>query len=399
MSIAVNCDLGQGNIATARALAVPRIARIEVFSDLVRAEPFWRALERDDAWSTPYQRFDLLATWHRHVGMPKGIVPHVVVGLDAVGRPLFLWPLGRKRLGPFMVAGFLGSKHASFNIALWRRDVVGTIGADDVGGVLARLRHEGGDVDLLALYSQPLSWDGSANPLALLPRQLSAEDGSCLHLDATGAQGALSRAMQSKLKIKERKLKRLSGYRYLQARDAGDVDRLLGAFFELKAVHMRARGLPNVFTETGVAEFLREASHLKLANGRPLIELHALEGGGEVLAVYGAIVDRYRFSAMFNTYTLSAQARHSPGLILLRHMVGACAERGTVSFDIGVGRADYKSFFCKEPEPLFDTFFALTPRGRLVLPAFRTAFAAKRTIKSKPALWAAVQSWRRLRAR
>lgn len=397
MSIAVNCHPGQGKIATACLAAAPRIAWIEVLGDLAAAEPLWRALERDDAWTTPYQRFDLLSAWQSHVGARKGIVPYVVVGFEAAGRPLFLWPLGRKRMGPLTVAGFLGSKHASFNVALWRRDVVATMGADDVGEVLARLAR--GPVDLLALYCQPLHWDGIANPLAGLPHQLSAEDGSCLHLDACGAQAALSPAMQSRLKIKERKLKRLPGYRYFQARHANDIDRLLAAFFELKAVHMRARGLTDVFAEPGVAGFLREASHLELANGRPLIELHALEGGGEVLAVYGAIVDRYRFSAMFNTYTLSTQARHSPGLILLRHMIGACAERGTASFDIGVGRAGYKSFFCKEPEPLFDTFIALTPRGRLALPAFRAAFAAKRTIKSKPALWGAVQSWRRIRAR
>jgi CelD/BcsL family acetyltransferase involved in cellulose biosynthesis len=397
MSIAVNCHPGQGNIATACLAAVPRIARIEVLGDLAAAEPLWRALERDDAWTTPYQRFDLLSAWQRHVGARKGIIPYVVVGFEAAGRPIFLWPLGRKRMGPLTVAGFLGSKHASFNVALWRRDVAATMGADDLGEVLARLVR--GPVDLLALYCQPLHWDGIGNPLAGLPHQLSAEDGSCLHLDAHGAQTALSPAMQSRLKIKERKLKRLPGYRYLQARNANDIDRLLAAFFELKAVHMRARGLTNVFAEPGVAAFLREASHIELANGRPLIELHALEGGGEVLAVYGAIVDCYRFSAMFNTYTLSTQARHSPGLILLRHMVGACAERGTASFDIGVGRAGYKSFFCKEPEPLFDTFIAFTPRGRLALPAFRAAFAAKPTIKSKPALWAPVQSWRRIRAR
>ena len=108
-----------------------------------------------------------------------------------------------------------------------------------------------------------------------------------------------------------------------------------------------------------------------MPDGRPLIELHALEGGGEVLALYGAVVDPYRFSAMFNTYTLSPHARHSPGLILLQHMIGACAQRGARSFDIGVGRAHYKSFFCKEPEPLFDTFLALTaarPPGRPGLP-------------------------------
>ena len=51
---------------------------------------------------------------------------------------------------------------------------------------------------------------------------------------------------------------------------------------------MAAQGLGNVFAEAGVAEFLREACHHKLAGGRRLIEIHALEGGGEVLALFGA---------------------------------------------------------------------------------------------------------------
>jgi CelD/BcsL family acetyltransferase involved in cellulose biosynthesis len=213
-----------------------------------------------------------------------------------------------------------------------------------------------------------------------------------------GIEAAVSAGMRSRLRDKERKLKKLAGYGYVQATGAADIDRLLDAFFTLKAAHMRSQGLTNVFAEPGVAQFVREASHIKLPDGRPLIELHALEGDGEVLALYGAVVDSYRFSAMFNTYTLSQHARHSPGLILLQHMIGACAQRGARSFDIGVGRAHYKSFFCKEPEPLFDNFLALTPRGRLAAPAFRAAFAAKRMIKSKPALWSAVQFLRRFRA-
>ncbi|HEY6258634.1 MAG TPA: GNAT family N-acetyltransferase [Xanthobacteraceae bacterium] len=399
MSIALNHPAGRQNIAAADLPCLGRIARVEVFQDLEAAEPYWRALERDDAWTTPYQRFDLLAAWQRHVGARQGIVPYIVVGFDLAGRPLFLWPLGRKRIGPFTLAGFLGSKHASFNIVLWRRDLAATISEEEVRGVLGQIARARDGVDLIALYCQPLSWAGIANPLASLPRQLSAEDGSCLHLVPGGAAAAVSPGMQSRLRDKERKLKKLPGYRYLQPDRAEDIDRLLGAFFELKAVHMRSQGLTNVFAEPGVAEFVRAASHIRLANGRPLIELHALEGGGEVLAVFGAIVDRYRFSAMFNSYTLSQHARHSPGLILLRHMIGACAERGAASFDIGVGRAHYKSFFCKEPEPLFDTFLPLTPRGRLAAPAFRAAFAAKRVIKSRRALWAAVQFWRRFRAR
>jgi CelD/BcsL family acetyltransferase involved in cellulose biosynthesis len=400
MSIAVNYRAGQENIAPACVSCAGRVVRVEVFDDMAAAEPFWRALERDDAWATPYQRFDLLAAWHRHVGTRTGIVPFIVTGFDAVGRPLFLWPFGHKQLGPLHLAGFLGSKHASFNIGLWHRDLAATIGEGDIHTLMARIVAGRVPVDLITLHDQPARWAGLANPFALLPRQLSAEDGSCLTLDAPvgGIEGAVSPAMRSRLRIKERKLEKLAGYRYVQATGAADVDRLLDTFFALKAVHMRTQGLTNVFAEPGVAEFLRQSSHIRLADGRPLIELHALEGDGEVLAVFGAVVDSYRFSAMFNSYTLSRHARHSPGLILLQHMIGACAERGARSFDIGVGRAHYKSFFCKEPEPLFDTFLPLTPRGRLAAPAFRAAFAAKRIIKSKPALWAAVQFVRRVRA-
>jgi CelD/BcsL family acetyltransferase involved in cellulose biosynthesis len=400
MSIAVNYHSGQENLAPACLSLAGRIVRIEVFDDMAAAEPFWRALERDDAWATPYQRFDLLAAWQHHVGAQKGIVPFIVIGFDVAGRPLFLWPFGRKRVGPITVAGFLGSKHASFNIGLWRRDLAAAISDSDIGNLFGRVGAGHDPVDLLALYSQPLSWAGLPNPFALLPRQLSAEDGSCLNLDATPGvvAAAVSPTMASRLRIKERKLKKLAGYRYIHASSTADIDRLLEAFFALKAVHMRAQGLTNVFAEPGVAQFVRQASHIKLAGGRPLIELHALEGDGEVLALFGAVVDPYRFSAMFNTYTLSKHARHSPGLILLQHMIAACAQRGSRSFDIGVGRAHYKSFFCKEPEPLFDTFLALTSHGKLAAPAFRTAFAAKRMIKSKPALWAAVQFLRRFRA-
>jgi CelD/BcsL family acetyltransferase involved in cellulose biosynthesis len=400
MSIAVAYQPSREDALPVSSAYAGRIAKVEVFDDMRAAEPFWRALERDNAWATPYQRFDLLAAWQRHVGAQDGIVPSIVAAFDAAGQPLFLWPFGRKQIGPITLAGFLGSKHASYNIGLWRRDLAGTIDARDIGGAFARLADGCHPVDLVTLYSQPLSWAGSANPFALLPRQLSAEDGSCLHLASTaaGLEGAVSPGIQSRLRGKERKLQKLAGYRYIQATSAADIDRLLDVFFALKSVHMRAQGLTNVFADPGVAGFVRQACHIRLADGRPLIEIHALEGGGEVLALYGAVVDSYRFSAMFNTYTLSPHARHSPGLILLQHMIGACGERGARSFDIGVGRAHYKSFFCKEPEPLFDTFLPLTPRGRLAAPAFRATFLAKRIIKAKPALWATVQFLRRIRA-
>jgi CelD/BcsL family acetyltransferase involved in cellulose biosynthesis len=205
--------------------------------------------------------------------------------------------------------------------------------------------------------------------------------------------------MRSRLRNKERKLQKLPGYRYILARNDAEIERLLDSFFSLKASHMAAQGLDNVFADPGIPEFLRSTCHHKLANGRPLIELHALEAMGEVLAIFGTIVDNYRASSMFNTYTLGENARYSPGLILLVHMINEFSARGVKTFDIGVGRAHYKSFFCREPEPLFDTFLALTPRGKVFALLLAGIFSMKRLIKNNRSLWSAVQLMRRLRAR
>jgi len=45
-----------------------RIARLEIFDDMAAAEPHWRALEGTQTLATPYQGYDFLSHWQRHVG-------------------------------------------------------------------------------------------------------------------------------------------------------------------------------------------------------------------------------------------------------------------------------------------------------------------------------------------
>jgi CelD/BcsL family acetyltransferase involved in cellulose biosynthesis len=402
MDVAVSYDPSHAQLAPASLRSADKVAQIRVFDTMLAAEPFWRRLERGETLATPYQRFDLLAAWQHHVGARTGVRPFIVTGFDGAGEPMFLWPLGLRQLGPLRIVNFLGSKHANFNVGLWRRDVLATITADDIRDIFARTAVGSDRADLAALFNLPANWDGGANPFVLLPHQASVDSSARVTFDhaAQDVVGtAVSSSSRSRLRGKERKLEKLPGYRYMQATTAADIDRLLDRFFTLKSAHMAAQGLTNAFADPGVGQFVREACHCKLADGRRLIELHALEAGGEVLALYGGTEDDYRFSSMFNTYTPGENARYSPGLVLLLHMVTACAQRGTCSFDIGVGRAHYKSFFCREPEQLFDVFLPLTPRGRLAAQAFGLSFAAKRMIKEKPALWTAVQKLRRFRAR
>ena len=402
MDIAVSYYPDRERSAPVNLRSADKVARLEVFEDMMAAEPFWRRLEDGRALATPYQRFDLLAAWQTHVGARSGVTPFIVTGFDHAGEPLFVWPFGRTQKGALTLVRFLGSKHANFNVGLWRRDSLAAMTARNIRDVFDRVADAGHGVDLFALFSQPLAWDGIANPFRLLPHQPSVDMSARLSIARAAEDAAghgLTASMRSRLRTKERKLQALAGYRYVQATTAEETDRLLESFLTLKSRHMAAQGLANVFAEAGVAEFLRAAGHCKLADGRPLIEIHALEGGGEVLALFGATVDDYRFSSMFNTYTLGEHARHSPGLVLLMHMVTECAGRGVRSFDIGVGRAHYNSFFCREPEPLFDTFLPRTPRGRVAALALGLAFATKRLIKQNRTLWAAVQALRRVRAR
>ena len=153
---------------------------------MAAAEPFWRRLEAGRALATPYQRFDLLAAWQHHVGARGGVTPFMVTGFDAAasrcssGR----WPHPQR--GRCTLVKFLGSKHANFNGGLWRRDVASAISAQDIRGIFERIASCGHRVDLLALYSQPLGWDGIANPFALLPHQSSVDISARQHFDRPG---------------------------------------------------------------------------------------------------------------------------------------------------------------------------------------------------------------------
>ncbi len=374
-----------------------RPARIEVFQDLGEAARHWQKLETGDSVYSPYQRNDWVRLWHEHVSGPAGQKPRIVVGFDQRGEPLFLWPLLRTTWGPLTVASVFGGKHAALNLMLWRSDAARNLTAGDMQAVLVEFARQAPDLDLLLLSNQPETWRGLPNPFALLARQRGTEDNFIMRLGLPGTQviaREISSSMRGRLRNRERKLAKLPGYRYIKATSTEDTERLLAAFFVQKASKLTALGLENVFAEPGVQSFVRAACLAGLAEGEPVIELHALEGDGEMLALFSGIHDGHRFSLMFASHTASDHSRQSPGLILLQYVVSGCADRGFESFDIGPGEATYKTVFCKEFEPIFDSILPLSARGRALVLPLRTLLWLKSTIKRSPILWRIASSVR-----
>ena len=376
-----------------------RIARVEVFDDLTVAEPHWRALELVDSLATPYQRYDFLKHWQRHVGSNSGMTPFIVVGFNQESEPLFLLPLGSRPIGGLIGLEFLGGKHANFNMALWRRDVAATIGADGLRNVLATLS---GHADVLKLINQPLTWGGATNPFALLPHQRAPNYGfsGALVPDFDALLRARSNSeARKKMRKKERALASFGDLRFTRATEPDDVRRVLDAFFKQKSARMRALGMSDAFSLPGVRRFIEAAATEQLLDGTPLVELYALSVDDIIVATMGGIVGSGRFCAMFNSIIQGRFAAESPGEQLILKLVRSCCERSLLTFDLGIGEARYKNLLCGDAEPLFDSYIPLSAAGRLPALAFATSAATKRAIKTQPALWSIVGAFRRLRAR
>ena len=298
-----------------------RIAVVDIVPDLGNAEAIWRELESGHITHTPYQRFDFLAAWQREVGEREGCAPFIVIAADAEHRPLALLPLAAFRKYGVNVAVFMGGKHSTFNMALWDRDFATAATAADMAALMAGIA-EHGNADVLALHQQPLTWRELQNPLALLPHQPSANDCPLLVMEP-GAEpvSLVSNSFRRRLKGKERKLQTLPGFRYHLATEDADITRLLDWFFQVKPLRMAEQKLPNVFADPGIEDFIRAACRARLENGGHAIDIHALECDEEVIAIFAGVADGHRFSMMFNTYTMSGNAKYSPGLILMRDII------------------------------------------------------------------------------
>jgi len=385
-----------GRVAgTVSQSSASRIVRIRILHDMAEAEAIWHELEYPPQFATPYQRFDFQAAWQKHVGEPEGMRPFIVIAYDVEHRPLLLLPLAIVSENGMRVGKFLGGKHVTFNMALWPRDFAASVTNADLDMVIRAIREHPEAVDVLALTRQPERWGDLPNPFMLLPHQTSINDCPLMTI-VPGAPAAerISNSFRRRLKGKERKLQSLPGYRYTLAKDGADIKRLLDAFFTVKPLRMAEQKLPNVFAYPGVEAFIREACMTALSSGGHAIDIHGLECDDEVIAIYAGVADGQRFSMMFNTYTMSGNSRCSPGLILLRDIVDSYAARGYTSLDLGIGSDDYKRLFCKSDEPIFDSFLAVSTRGKVAATVMSSLAHTKRLVKQTPALMQMAQMLR-----
>ncbi|AWN42490.1 GNAT family N-acetyltransferase [Methylobacterium durans] len=373
--------------------------RAEVWSDLGAVEAIWRKLESGpDCLGTPYQRFDWVAAFLRK-GAAAGPL-RVVVLRDASGWPRLLMPLAIRRERGVRVARVVGGTHANYHLPLFASREATAIRHEDLVDLLVRVAPKAG-IDLYLLTHQPRTWDGAVNPLAIGARP-GANDAYGLML-GPDSEATLRRAFSAdarkKLRSKEKRLIEAVGpLDYRRAETRAEMDSYLGAFFAHKAARFASLCIADPYADESIRSFLAAAADP--GAGTPAIEIHALVARetGRVLATFGGAVDCGRFSGMMTAFDGAADvSRFSPGDLLLHHLVRDQAERGRRAFDLGVGKARYKSSICDETIELAEFVLPVSARGRLYGVAAGAATRLRARIKRDPRLWALAQRLRRLR--
>jgi CelD/BcsL family acetyltransferase involved in cellulose biosynthesis len=364
--------------------------RVEVSGDPVQVLAAWRELSPETHGSF-YQGERFVLAWLESFGPRRKAKPFFIVARDAANAPLAVLPLALFRFGPLRMAQFPGEKHSNYNLGLFRAGA--DLSAQDLKFLLrAAARSAPGGPHLYRFQSLPLIWRGAANPLARLDHWPAANCARAAQLPEDGEAffaRRLSSDARKKLRKKEKRLAALAAVRYFRAASGQEKAKVLDAFFAHKA------GRPEFRLGQDELDALR-AFYGALAEGEGGAELHALAVGDRIVSVLGAGANGGRLQGMFISYDPDPEiARSSPGEILLAHVLRDACARKFSAFDLGAGEARYKADFCDEVEQLADALYAPTALGRLALPFFALAAAAKRTIKANPKLFALAEKIRR----
>lgn len=376
-----------------RRQGASQLGRIEVFENPADAAVAWSELETI-APASVYQTQKWLLPWIDIVGRRLGVAPLIAVAYGANDEPMALFPFGVSERRGIRAVTFLGGGDSNSNLALIRPQT--RLDKADIVSLLHRIaRKTRQRPDAFVLINQPMSWEGVANPFALLRHQRSpSECHSATLYPGTEdfIKQRLSGDARKKLRKKWKKLSESGPVSHVVARNPDEVARILDAFFAQKLERFRQKNISSEFEEPSTRQFFLRACLDGLATGNPTIELHALAAGDRIVAVYAGAPHRGRFHAMINSFDQDPDiARTSPGDLLLMTMMQAMCDRGYNSFDLGIGEARYKSSWCDQSEPLFDTLVGVTLKGRAYALAMSSWLRIKRNIKQNKSVLEALQ--------
>lgn len=369
-------------------------ASLEAYSDLAAVEHDWRRFE-ETADCTPFQTFDWLDAWQRHVGTLQGVTPAIVIarrGNDI----LMILPLAVVKGALTRRLTFLGDDLCDYHAPLLAPDFTAVVGSDgfatlwrDIGTLLQAtpaLRH-----DTIVLEKMPETVGAQKNPLLCLDVRLNPSGAYETVLGTDFEQFYISKrssATRRRDRTKVKRLGELGEVRFVNPPPGKETDATLDVLIEQKSKAFGRMGVPNLFARPGYVAFYRELANAPRT--RALVHLSRLDVGTTWAALNLGLTFRDCYYHILASYDDGEVSRFGPGAAHLRELLRYAIERGCKRFDFTIGDEPYKRDWCESEQRLHDYSAAVTWRG---WPSAAVALAwrrAKRFIKHSAPLWNAV---------
>lgn len=368
-----------------------------VYEEPQAIRPIWTALEADGTASV-YQRFEWVETSLRT--LDRNCRAFIVTGFFQ-GRPAFILPLAIS--GKLVrTLRWVGGNHSNFNMGLYSSEFLAMVKPADMIELMRRIKDMVPGVGVLKLCCQPAKWKDRDNPMLALAHQASMNP--AFMMDLRGGFDALLERGNSKRKRKKfrqqcRQVEAHGGHRLVVAETAQQVDQFAETFFRQKSRRLRKLGIANVFDSAETQSFVKDMALRSLGMNAPVLQLFALQAGGQTVAVFGGGVQGRHLSGYFTSIDDVAEVPSSPGEMLLYLLAEHCAGKELEFIDLGNGDERYKRSWCNERIDMVDVILPLTAWGQPFCAATRLSYTLKRVIRQNPFLWSLVCRARMARGR
>lgn len=391
--------------------SAPVTLSLSIHDRLESVEAEWRRFEQN-ADCTPFQTFDWLQRWQRHIGTRQGVQPAIVVGTLADGQTIFILPFGIDRGGGARRLCWLGQDLNDYNSPLILRDFSQHIPAQRFRALWKELRRRMQREplyrhDWIELEKMPQFIGGQVNPFFALTLATNPSGAHFAELGSDWKKYYAAKRSSATRRRDRSKRKRLAEFGEIGfAVDANPdaAKATLEVLMEQKRRLFAQRGIPDMFERAGWREFFLDLA----GNASPLCTSPALRNGElqlhvghtQIGALRGAthlgVVFRDAYYHVLASYDDGAIAHYGPGALHLRELIANIIDLGLRRFDFTVGDEPYKLEWSDTHIKLGDYAAAATWRGGPALGRSMIQRRIKRFIKQTPAAWRTVS---RLRAR
>jgi len=365
---------------------------LSLYDSLDAVESEWRRFEQV-AECTPFQTFEWLASWYRHIGRRDGVVPVIAVGRFTGGNTAFMVPLAVEPRARARRLCWLGQDLCDYNAPLLARDFSQRV---TPGRFLAiwrelqkrmqsdrRLRY-----DWIEFEKMPQTVGVQINPFTYLRVAPNANSAHIAQLgDDWEAYYRIKRssATRRRDRLKRKRMAEFGDIRLVTSADVTDARHTLEILMEQKSRAFARRGIADMFARPGYREFFLDFASNPAT--RQLAHVSRLEIGETPAAVNFAITFGDCYYHVLSSYAEGQLTRHGPGSLHLRELMAYAIKLGMRRFDFTIGDERYKAEWCDLRLKLFDYSVAATWRGWPLAVSSIVRRRLKRFIKQTPLAW------------